>query len=151
MPKFISPRDVAFFKHIARELVDDVVQNIIILYKVNLNQTRINLYGEALTKTWHKGVELNALIDKEPSTVTYEGFGADVNQNISFKVDRFACEEKNAYPEIGDVIYFDTHYYEIDNTSEIQFAGGLPINNFSIVCTAFLTNTATLGIEERKN
>lgn len=151
MPKFISSRDVNFFKHIARELVDDVVQNVIVLYKINLNQTRINLYGEALTKTWHKGVELYALIDKEPTTAAYEGFGSNVNQTITFKLDRFACEEKNTYPEIGDVIYFDTHYYEIDNTSEVQYAGGLPINNFSIVCTAFLTNTATLGIEKRIN
>ena len=29
MPKFVLERDVDFFKSIARELVDDVVQNII--------------------------------------------------------------------------------------------------------------------------
>lgn len=151
MPKFISPRDVAFFKHIAREVVDDVVQNTIVLFKINLNQTRINLYGEAVSKTWHKGIELYALIDKEATTANYEGFGIDSNQNVTFKLDRFACEEKNTYPEVGDVIYFNTRYYEIDNTSEVQFAGGLAINNFSIVCTTFLANRATLGIEERVN
>ena len=37
MPKFISARDVNFFKGIAREVVDDVVQNIIVLFKINLN------------------------------------------------------------------------------------------------------------------
>lgn len=151
MPKFISARDVAFFKGIARELVDDVVQNIIVLYKINLRETRVNLYGEAVEKNWHKGIELYALIDKDPTSANYEGFGSDVNQNIVFKLDRFACEEKNSYPEIGDVIYFDNHYYEIDNTSETQYSGGLPVNNFSIVCTTFLTNKTTLGIEERVN
>lgn len=151
MPKFISARDVAFFKGIARELVDDVVQNIIVLYKVNLNQTRVNLYGEALEKTWHKGIELYALIDKEPGVTSYEGFGPESNQNINFKLDRFACAEKNAYPEVGDVIYFDNHYYEVNYTYEVQYAGGLPENNFSIVVNTLLTNKTTLGIEERIN
>ena len=62
MPKFISDRDVSFFKHIAREVVDDVVQNTCVLYKVNLVDTRVNLYGEAMNKTWYPGVELFVLI-----------------------------------------------------------------------------------------
>ncbi len=40
MPKFISERDVAFFKGIAREVVDVVIQNAIVLFKVNLNETK---------------------------------------------------------------------------------------------------------------
>ena len=75
MPKFISARDVNFFKGIARELVDEVIQNTIVLYKVNLNDTRTNLYGESLNKTWHPGVEVYALIDKGDQDATYEGFG----------------------------------------------------------------------------
>jgi hypothetical protein len=59
------------------------------------------------------------------------------------------CEEKNSYPEIGDVIFFDGSYYEIDNTSEVQFVGGQPDNNFSIVCSAFVVNKSSLNIEER--
>ena len=110
MPKFISLRDVTFFKNIARELVDTVVQNPVVLFKINLNETKINLYGESTGKTWHPGVELYALINKEPETVEYEGFGSDTNQNIEFRFDRWMCEEKNSYPEIGDVIYFNNSY-----------------------------------------
>lgn len=149
MPKFISDRDVSFFKHIAREVVDDVVQNTCVLYKINLVDTRVNLYGEAMNKTWHPGVELNVLINKEKQDVSYEGFGADKNQNIEFRFDRFMLEEKNSYPEIGDVIYFDGAYYEIDNTSEIQYSGGLPKNNFSIVCSTIMVSKSMLNIEER--
>lgn len=151
MPKFISERDVRFFKHIARELVDDVVQTAIVLYKVNLTDTRINLYGEAVDKTWHRGVEMYVLIDKDPGSTEYEGFGPEQQQTITFKFDRFACEEKNLYPEIGDVIYFDNSYYEINYTYEVQFSGGQPVNNFSIVVNTFLANRSTLGIEERVN
>ena len=149
MPKFISDRDVSFFKGIAREVVDDVVQNTCVLYKINLIDTKINLYGEATNKTWHSGVELYVLINKETQGSAYEGFGTDRTQMVEFRFDRFACEEKNSYPEIGDVIYFDDVYYEIDNTSEVQYSGGIPKNNFSIVCSTIMVSKSMLNIEER--
>jgi hypothetical protein len=149
MAKFISDRDVNFFKGLAREVVDDVVQNTCVLYKINLADTRINLYGEATNKTWHTGVQLYVLINKDTTTTNYEGFGAETMQNIEFRFDRYMCEEKNSYPEVGDVIYFDDSYYEIDNTTETQYVGGFDKNNFSIVCTTFMVSKSTLNIEER--
>jgi hypothetical protein len=151
MPKFISDRDVAFFKGIAREVVDEVVQNAVVLFKINLNDTRVNLYGEALNKTWHKGVELFALINKDPRETEYEGFGPQRTQTVEFRFDRFMLEEHNTYPEIGDVVYFDNSYYEIGNTNEIQYSGGLSKNNFSVVCMAFMVSKSSLNIEERIN
>jgi hypothetical protein len=151
MPKFISLRDVTFFKGIARELVDTVVQDPVVLFKVNLNETKVNIYGESTNKTWYPGVQLFALINKEPETAQYEGFGANTNQNVEFRFDRWMCEEKNTYPEIGDVVYFNGAYFEIDNTTEIQFSGGLPEFSFSIVCSTFMANKANLNIEYRVN
>jgi hypothetical protein len=149
MPKFAVGRDIELFKSFAREVVDDVVQNVAVLFKVNLNETKINLYGEATNKTWYPGVELNVLINKSGQTAGYEGFGADTSQNVEFRFDRWMLEEKNTYPEIGDVIYFDNSYYEIDNTTEVQFVGGLPSNNFSVVCSTFMVRKSALNIEER--
>jgi hypothetical protein len=149
MPKFAVGRDIELFKSFAREVVDDVVENIAVLFKVNLNETKINLYGESTNKTWYPGVELNVLINKSGQTAGYEGFGADTSQNIEFRFDRWMLEEKNTYPEIGDVIYFGESYYEIDNTTEVQFVGGLPSNNFSVVCSTFIVRKSALNIEER--
>ena len=153
MPKFMLGRDLQLFRSFARELVDTVIENTCVLFKVNLNETKVNIYGESTNKTWYPGVELFVLIDKEPENVQYEGFGPDNTQNITFKFDRLLCEERNTYPEIGDVIYFDNSYYEIDNTNEIQFVGGLPgqnsDRNWSIVCSAFMVSKSNLNIEER--
>ena len=149
MPKFAIGRDIELFKSFAREVVDDVVQNTAVLFKVNLNETKINLYGESINKTWYPGVELNVLINKSANTAGYEGFGSDTSQNVEFRFDRWMLEEKNTYPEIGDVIYFDNSYYEIDNTSEVQYVGGLPSNNFSVVCSTFMVRKSSLNIEER--
>jgi hypothetical protein len=149
MPKFAVGRDIELFKSFAREVVDDVVENIAVLFKVNLNETKINLYGEATNKTWYPGVELNVLINKTAQAAGYEGFGSDVSQNVEFRFDRWMLEEKNTYPEIGDIIFFDQSYYEIDNISEVQFVGGLPSNNFSVVCSTFMVRKSALNIEER--
>jgi hypothetical protein len=149
MPKFAVGRDIELFKSFAREVVDDVVENIAVLFKVNLNETKVNLYGESTNKTWYPGVQLNVLINKSPNTAGYEGFGSDTSQNVEFRFDRWMLEEKNTYPEIGDIIFFDQSYYEIDNTIEVQFVGGLPSNNFSVVCSTFMVRKSALNIEER--
>ena len=149
MPKFISDRDVRFFKHIAREIVDDVIENFCVLYKINLTDTKVNIYGEAIAKTWHPGVSLNVLIDKQQQAQNYEGFGANTNQTVTYKFDRFMLEEKSMYPEVGDVIYFDQSYYEINNVYEVQYTGGLPQYNFSVVCDTFMVSKSLLNIEER--
>ena len=149
MPKFAVGRDIELFKSFAREVVDDVVENIAVLFKVNLNETKINLYGESTNKTWYPGVELNVLINKSTQIAGYEGFGSDVSQNVEFRFDRWMLEEKNTYPEIGDVIFFDQSYYEIGNTTEVQFVAGLPSNNFSVVCETFMVRKSSLNIEER--
>jgi hypothetical protein len=149
MPKFVSERDVNFFKSIARELVDVVVQVEVALYKLNIYESKINIYGESTNKTWYQGVSLYAMVDKDPENVVYEGFGPDNSQLITFKFDKDLCEEKGIYPEIGDVIMFDNSYYEIDNTNEVQFIGGQPYNNYSIVCTTFMTRKSNLNITER--
>jgi hypothetical protein len=149
MPKFAVGRDIELFKSFAREVVDDVVENIAVLFKVNLNETKVNLYGESTNKTWYPGVELNVLINKSTQIAGYEGFGADTSQNVEFRFDRWMLEEKNTYPEIGDVIFFDQSYYEIGNTTEVQFVAGLPSNNFSVVCETFMVRKSSLNIEER--
>ena len=156
MPKFLSDRDVAFFRGVARELVDVVIENVCVLFKVDLRETKVNIYGESMNKSWHPGVELYVLIDKEPESAVYEGFGAEAQQNVTFKFDRDMCEERNAYPEIGDVIFFNESYYEIDNTNEVQFVSGMPgqtiygnQRNWSIVCSTFMVSKSNLNIEAR--
>jgi hypothetical protein len=149
MPKFLQARDIDLFKSIARELVDDVIQNTIVLFKINMNETKVNIYGESLNKTWYPGVQLYALIDKEPESARYEGFGLDTDQNVTFKLDRWMLEEKGIYPEVGDIINWNGGYFEIDNTNEIQMVGGQTYNNFSIVCSTFMVSKSNLNIEER--
>lgn len=149
MPKFISERDYRFFKSISNELVNDVVQTLVTIFKINVNETRTNLYGESSNKVWQPGVQIYAIVDKEPEDYRYEGFGPETTQEIVFKFDRDQCKDKNVYPEPGDIILWDNSYYEIDGTTETQFMGGQPYNNFSIVVSTIMISRTSLNFEPR--
>jgi hypothetical protein len=151
MARFALNRDIRFFEGISRELVDAVVTNAVILYKLVVEDSKTNLYGESLSKTYYQGVECNAMIQRGETQVTYEGFGADTNQLTQFRFNRFTLEDKNMYPEIGDIIFHNDGYFEVDNVNEDQLIGGRTGDqeHFSIVCSTFMTRRSTIQTEMR--
>lgn len=149
MARFNLDRDVRFFRDISRELVDSVIRTTVVLYKLIIDESGTNLYGESLRKTYYQGVETTALIEREDTTVTYEGFGSDQGQNVEFRFNRFTLEDNGFYPEIGDIIYHNDAYFEIDNVREDQLIGGLVDEKFSIICSTFMTRRSSINTEER--
>jgi hypothetical protein len=71
MPKFFNSRDLNFIKTIAEEVVDYVVEQAVVLFKVSVGETKTNLYGESLGKVWHAPATLMCIVDREPSNVVY--------------------------------------------------------------------------------
>ena len=149
MARFNLDRDVRFFRDISRELVDSVIRTTVVLYKLIIDESGTNLYGESLKKTYYQGVETTALIEREDTTVNYEGFGSDQGQNVEFRFNRFTLEDNGFYPEIGDIIYHNDAYFEIDNVREDQLIGGLVDEKFSIICSTFMTRRSSINTEER--
>jgi hypothetical protein len=148
MPRFFNAKDLDFIRTISEEVVDYVVEQAIVLFKVSVGETKTNLYGESLGKVWHAPATLMCIVDREPTNVVYEGFGADKSQAVEFRFNRQRLRtetipklrdingtlipagaiqnEQFGYPEIGDVILFDNAYYEIDNVRQSQLIGGSP-------------------------
>jgi hypothetical protein len=151
MARFTLQRDINFFEGISRELVDAVVTTAVVLYKLVIENSKTNLYGESLSKTYYSGVECNAMIERQDTTTTYEGFGSDQGQNVEFRFNRFTLKDKNLYPEIGDIIYHNDGYFEIDNVREDQLIGGRTGDqeHFSIICSTFMTRRSTIQTEMR--
>jgi hypothetical protein len=149
MARFALSRDIRFFESIARELVDVVVETSVVLYKLIIEDSKTNLYGESLNKTYYQGLECTAMIERESSTSDYEGFGADKNQLVEFRFNRFTLEDKGFYPEVGDIIFHNDGYFEIDNIREDQLIGGQVENKFSIICSTFMTRRSTIQTEMR--
>jgi hypothetical protein len=151
MSRFGLSRDITFFEGISRELVDAVVTTAVVLYKLVIENSKTNLYGESLSKTYYQGVECNALIERGETLATYEGFGADTNQNVQFRFNRFTLKDNGFYPEVGDIIYHNDGYFEIDNVSEDQLIGGRTGDqeHFSLICSTFMSRRSSIQTEMR--
>lgn len=149
MARFALDRDIRFFEGVSRELVDAVVENTAVIFKMIIESTKTNIYGESLNKTYYPGVEVACMIERGDTSVTYEGFGSDKSQTTQFRFNRFSLEDRGVYPEIGDIIYHNDAYFEIDNVVEDQLVGGRPSEKFSIICSTFMSRKSTLQIEER--
>ena len=149
MARFALSRDIKFFESISRELVDVVIETAVVLYKLVIEDSKTNLYGESLNKTYYQGVQTTAVIEREQSTSEYEGFGADKSQIVEFRFNRFTLEDTGFYPEIGDIIYHNDAYFEIDNVREDQLVGGQVDNKFSIICSTFMSRRSNIQTEMR--
>jgi hypothetical protein len=149
MPRFALDRDVSFFKSISRELVDAVIETTVVLYKLVIEDVKTNLYGESLNKSYYQGLECTAVIERDDTSVSYEGFGPDSGQSVEFRFNRFTLEDKSFYPEIGDIIYHNDAYFEIDNVREDQLIGGQSGEKFSILVSTFMTRRSTIQTDDR--
>jgi hypothetical protein len=149
MARFTLSRDIKFFEGISRELVDVVIETAVVLYKLVIEDSKTNLYGESLSKTYYQGVQTTAVIEREPSASEYEGFGADKSQNVEFRFNRFTLEDTGFYPEVGDIIFHNNGYFEIDNVREDQMVGGQVDNKFAIICSTFMTRRSSIQTEMR--
>jgi hypothetical protein len=63
MPLFGGARDVSLFKTMNRELINDIIQTEIAYYKLALNQTISNIYGESTKKSYYEPLRLSCLIE----------------------------------------------------------------------------------------
>ncbi len=148
MPRFNSARDIRFFEQISSELVDDVIETLVTLFKTNVLETAYNLYGESLNKKYYKGMETFCVIERQDTETNYEGFGSDTMRTSNFRFNRHTLIDNNFYPEIGDIILLDGSYYELSNVREDQWIGGQGGNKFSVICEAFLSRNTVINLEE---
>ena len=151
MPKFVSSRDFEFFQHINKEISAEIVDTLVILYKLNLDYVNTNIYGESTEKISYTGIELSAFIDyRDNVAISDAGFGIDQTQEAEFRFVRSILEERHVYPEIGDIVGYNDAFYEINNIREVQLIAGRPGYNESIICETHLTRRSNIQIEPRQ-
>jgi len=144
--------------HISREILKDIVEQEIGYYKLSLNDTQANLYGEALEKVYLDPVKLNCLITRGDQVITVDDFGPDLGREASFAFTRQDLVDANTVPEVGDIVLWHEDYYEVDTVRENQLFVGRDssynLTNYgsrfgssvSIIVDCHLTRTDKVGI-----
>lgn len=138
MALFGTQKDISLFRHINRELMGDIISQQCAFYKYKLEETKVNIYGEAAEEKYYMGpVLLNCLIERNNQEFPETDLGTDFSWGITFKFLRDDLLDKNKdfnidtdlyganlVPEVGDIILYQEGYYEIDNVSSNQYFVG---------------------------
>ena len=142
MALFGGARDISLFRHVNRELMGDIITQQCAFYKYKIEETKVNLYGEAAEEKYYMGpVLLNCLIERGDQEYPETDLGTDFNWGATFKFLRddllSAAEDFNAnfsptdhnygaelVPEVGDIMLYNEGYYEVDNVISNQYYMG---------------------------
>ena len=153
--RYYPQKDIDTFDRFNKELVGDlstgkdgVINQTVVVYKVSVYDTETNMYGEtAGGKVFKPGVQLACLITADEQTTTTDEFGPDLQQSGLFSFVRKSLVDISFVLEIGDIIDWNSGYWEISSISENQIVGGQTDYNHSVVCNAFLVRMSNLNIE----
>ena len=102
--RFGSDRDISLLVNIGRELLHDIIEQEILYHKLSIEDIDVNLYGEALQKSFWNAVKLNCLITRGDQVINIEEFGPDLGREASFAFIRQDLEDKSLVPEVGDIL-----------------------------------------------
>tara|TARA_Y100000592_G_scaffold48007_1_gene76133 strand:+ start:1316 stop:1915 length:600 start_codon:yes stop_codon:yes gene_type:complete len=149
MALFGTQRDVSLFRHMSRELMADIITEQCGYYKYKLEETKINLYGEAAEEKFYMGpVLLNCLVERTDNVYPETDLGTDYDKAVQFSFLRDdllgAGEEFNKFdnkgnsytglpgtgygadlvPQVGDIITYNGGYYEVHEVISNQYFAG---------------------------
>ena len=134
------------------ELMGNIIENIIDIFKISPSETKTNIYGETAAETgkWYfPAIKISALVERADMATSYDDFGPNRNQDYVFKMREKMMRQLEFYPEIGDIIFFNDRYYEVNSVISEQLLGGQSDKNHSIICNAHYTRYTSLNILER--
>jgi len=149
--RYFSPRDMRLINSLNGELMGNIIETLIQIFKISPNETITNIYGEASSETgkWYlPAIQISAIIERADMSTEYDAFGPNRSQNYVFKMREKMLLGLNFYPEIGDIISFADRYYEVGNVSIDQYLGGQPDKSHSIICYGTYTRLSSLNIVE---
>lgn len=160
MPLFGGERDISLFRRINRELINEIIDTKVDIIKYAIRDIKENLYGEAIGKQYFKNVRVGALIEQGSTEITDTEFGPDVNKEVTFKFLRDDIKDvANLKLEIGDLLFWDNAYWEIDKVSSgnqyfmgrnpsTNYAGDQHGYNLAVICETHMTRRSKVDREQ---
>ena len=148
-PFFVPQKEIDLIDAFNEELIDEIVGQYVDIYKVSVENTEENIYGESSTKYFDRGFRVNCLILYNDPEILQEDFGADLNASVEMYFHRTTLKEAGFYPEIGDIVDWNDMYFEMNSITEPQLIAGNTGYRHQIKAIAHRSRLSTLQIEER--
>jgi len=148
----------SFFRHHSRQLVNRIIAEEVLYYKLSLSETKYNIYGESKNKMYNQPILIACLHTLDPQTSDDATYGKSIAQLIEFRFLRDDLVDLNLVTEAGDIIYWQESYYEVDLVVETQFVmGKVPEyslesdlekygESWSMICKSHLTGVNKLNL-----
>ena len=137
MALYGQARDISMFRYVNRELMGNIISQQAAFYKLRLSQTNFNMYGEAAEQKYYDGpILLYTLIDLPDQEWSTDDLGVNFNWKPTFRFLRDDLLDKlkdfnedtiygaNLVPQPGDIILYETAYYEVTSTNAAQYFVG---------------------------
>ena len=142
MALYGGQRDISLFRHLNRELMGNIITQQCAFYKYKVEETNVNIYGEAAEEKYYMGpVLLNCIIERRDQEYPETDLGTDFSFGATFKFLRDDLLEAskdfnknydtgdhgygaNLVPEVGDIILYNDGYYEVDTVVSNQYFVG---------------------------
>lgn len=157
MALFGGKRDAKLIASFNAELLNAIVDTEIEFFKLVVETSNSNIYGESERKSYHDSILIPCLVTKETKTANMDDYGHTYTRSAQFAISRDILERATFFPEVGDIIFWDNEYYEIDNVDANQyFTGKNPETwpngtehgySVSVLCDAHATRQTPLGIK----
>jgi hypothetical protein len=124
MALFGGIRDARFLAAVNSELINAIIDTEIEFFKLIVESSNSNIYGESPKKSYYNSILIPCLITKEGKTAAMDDYGHTYTRTAQFGISRDILERATFYPEVGDIIFWDNEYYEIDNVDANQYFAG---------------------------
>jgi len=165
---FGGSRDVSLIRKLNRELLGNIITQQASFYKYKLQETKVNLYGEAAGVKYYDGPFLFiCLINRADQTYPVSELGVNYQVGITFSFFRDDLVDANVVPEVGDIILYQDAYYGVQSTIINQYFVGKnpdypnnvnPLNpgleefgsNISIICDTYYIPADKVAISPYK-
>ena len=148
-PFFVPQKEINLIDSMNEELIDNIIGQTVDIYKINVENTNENIYGESSTKYYDKGFRVNCLIQFDEPEINLDEFGTDVNATIEMYFHRTTLVEANFFPEVGDIIDWNGFYWEMNGVTEPQLVAGHQNFKHQIKANAHRIRNSSLQIEQR--
>ncbi len=124
MALFGGMRDAKFLASINRELLNAIIDTEIEFFKLIIEKSASNIYGESSSKSYYDSILIPCLITKDEKSSVMDDYGHSYTRTAQFGISRDVLERADFYPEAGDIIFWDNEYYEVDNVDANQYFTG---------------------------